>query len=76
MIWASFPFVGNCLVLKDILVIILSDFLSSSLNSFNKKFGIELGPVAFLALRETITLLNSFSVTGLRRNEVKFWFFK
>ena len=75
MIWASFPFVGNCpkkLSIKDILVIILSDFLSSSLNSFLKKFGIELGPVAFPALRETITLLISFSVAGLRRNEVKF----
>ena len=72
MMWASFPYVGNCPVIKDILVIIVSGFLSSSLNSFNTKFGIELGPVAFLALRETIILLISFSVTGLRRNEVKF----
>ena len=31
-------------------VITVSGFLSSSLNSFNTKFGIELGPVAFLAL--------------------------
>ena len=50
MMWASFPFVGNCPVIKDILVIIVRGFLSSSLNSFNIKFGIELGPVAFLAL--------------------------
>ena len=71
--WASFPYVGNCPVIKDILVIIVSGFLSSSLNSFNTKFGIELGLVAFLALRETIImLLYSFSVTGLGRNEVKF----
>ena len=48
MMWASFPHVGNCPVIKDILVIIVSGFLSSSLNFFNTKFGMELGPVAFL----------------------------
>ena len=46
-------------------VITVSGFLSSSLNSFNTKFGIELGPVAFLALGETIILLISFSLQGL-----------
>ena len=65
--WASFPFVGNCPVIKDLLVIIVSDFLSSSLNPFNRKFEIELGPVAFLALRETIILLIPFSILGLRK---------
>ena len=72
MMWASFSFVGNCPVIKDILGIIASGFLSSSLNSFNKKFGIELVPVAFPAFRETIILLIYFSVVGVRRNEVKF----
>ena len=46
-------------------VITVRGFLSSSLNSFNTKFGIELGPVAFLALKETIILLISFSLQGL-----------
>ena len=46
-------------------VITVSGFLSSSLNSFNTKFGIEFGPVAFLALGETIILLISFSLQGL-----------
>ena len=46
------------------------------MNSFNIKFEIELGLVAFLALREIMILLIYFSVTGLRRNEVKFLFFK
>ena len=55
-------------------VITVSGFLSSSLNSFNTKFGIELGPVAFLALGETIILLISFSLQGL--GEMKYWFFK
>ena len=50
--------------------------MSCSLNSFNIKFEIELGLVAFLALREIMILLIYFSVTGLRRNEVKFLFFK
>ena len=67
--WTFFPFVGNCPAIKDTLVIIVSGFLSSSLNSFNAKFGIELGPVAFLALRGTTILLISLSVAGL---EVKF----
>ena len=70
--WASFPYVGNCPVIKDILVIIVKGFLSSSLNFFNTKFGNELGPVTFLALSETMILLISFSVAGLRRNKVKF----
>ena len=70
MTWASLPFVGNCPVIKGILVLIVRGFLSSSLNSFNIKFKIEIGPVTFLALREIMTLLISFSVTGLRRNEV------
>ena len=46
-------------------VITVSGFLSSSLNSFNTKCGTELGPVAFLALKETIILLISFSLQGL-----------
>ena len=71
--WASLPFAGNCPVIKDILVIIVRGFLSSPLNSFDIKFEIELGPGAFLELREIIILLISFSVTGLRRNEVKFF---
>ena len=63
----SFPFVGNCPVIKDILAIIVRVFLSS-----NTKFGIELGPVAFSALRETMLLFISFSIAGLSRNKVKF----
>ena len=69
--WVSLPFIGNCPVVKDIIVgynsYNLSGFLSSSLNSFNTKFGIELGPVAFLTLRETIILLIPFSILGLRK---------
>ena len=72
MMWASLPFVENFPVIKDILVIIVRGFLSSPLDSFNIKFDTELGPVAFLALREIMILLISFSVTGLKRNEVKF----
>ena len=63
-------------MIKDIFVIIVRGVFSSSLNSFNIKFGIELGAVAFQAFRETIISLTSFSVTGLSRNEVRFWFFK
>ena len=55
-------------------VITVSGFLSSSLNSFNTKFGIELGPVAFLALGETIILLISFLLQGLGEMKLSFDF--
>ena len=68
--WASFPHVGNCPVIKDILVIIVSGFLSSSLNFFNTKFGMELGPVAFLLqgwgeIKLSFDFLNNLKISFL-----------
>ena len=74
MMWASFLFVGNCPVLKRHTGYNSKGFLSSSLNSFNINFGIELGPVAFLALREIMILLISFSVMSLEEMKLSFGF--
>ena len=54
-------------------VITVRGFLSSSLNSFNTKLGIELGPVAFhSSIKRNNNIAYFFFVAGLRRNEVKY----